>query len=188
MEIALCLSGQPRFYKEGFSYIKDYIKKYDMDVFFHTWWSKENIGNQYEKAPWRPPSVNELLIKDNVLDNLVDMYKPKNYICDSVKKFSTDRIFETGYDNKLAYSNIKSTFYSMKQVVSLKMKYEYDNNIKYDFVIHTRFDNHIQNIPDITKLDKNFIYFQVAPYKIDVKTRPKIYDDIITICVENYMI
>lgn len=182
MNIALCISGQPRYHKEGFRYIEKYINQYNMDVFFHTWWGPESVGKTYGKAVWAGVSDNELVVKDNVVDDLVGMYKPKSYLYDDIKIFDAEREYETGYDYKVAYNNIKSMYYSMKEVVGLKMKYEQDNDIEYDFVIHNRFDNNIQNFPDLYKLDRNFIYFQVSAYKINPKTRPNIYDDTISIC------
>jgi len=43
MKIAICFSGQPRLYKEGYENIKDFINnnnEHNFDIFFHTWYDE----------------------------------------------------------------------------------------------------------------------------------------------------
>ena len=48
MKVALCLHGQPRNWKPAvFSFNKYIISRYDTDLFGHTWWAEEQIGNTY---------------------------------------------------------------------------------------------------------------------------------------------
>ena len=38
MKIAICISGQPRNFKQSYPILKEYfLDKYDCDVYFHTW-------------------------------------------------------------------------------------------------------------------------------------------------------
>ena len=180
MKIALCLSGQPRFYKNGFNSVKRYIDEYDMDVFFHTWWHDFDLGKKYKKAEWSISDDNNLIVENNTFSDLVDLYKPKLYSNDKIINFDAEREYETAGDYKLIYNNVKSMYFSMKKVVELKMQYEKNNDVEYDFVLHSRFDNNIISLPNIHLLKKGHIYFINW-----IKQRKHIFHDIISICDGN---
>ena len=67
MKIALCFSGQPRSFRAGYEYYKkNLLDHYDVDVYIHAW-KMPNGGN-----------------------DLVELYKPKDYIFKVSINFSTN--------------------------------------------------------------------------------------------------
>jgi hypothetical protein len=149
MKVAICLYGQPRLYEKGYINIKNFIdlnNKHSFDLFFHTWYDENMIGNYYQCAPWRYIDKNELEIKKNTIDNLINLYEPKEYMYESPKIFDTSIYNNTNMfllSNKYMQNNIDNTIsciYSKYQVSTLLQKYASNKNIIYDFIISIRFD------------------------------------------------
>ena len=105
------------------------------------------MGKKYKKAEWSISDDNNLIVENNTFSDLVDLCKPKLYSNDKIINFDAEREYETDGNYKLIYNNVKSMYFSMKKVVELKMQYEKNNNIEYDFVLHSRFDNNIISLP-----------------------------------------
>ena len=137
MKIAVCISGQPRAYKQGYEYMKrNLLDKYDCDIFIHTWHNKV-YGTE----------------------DVIHLYKPKMW--NTERPFS-DGAFDAKYTNT---PNAKgwpptatiSMFYSMFQSLTLKTNYEIMHN-KYDWVVKTRFDYALNGIIPFDKLDNSKLY------------------------------
>jgi hypothetical protein len=148
MKIAICLYGQPRLYKEGYSVIKDFMEHNDdcvFDFFFHTWYSESLVGQHYQCAPWRNIKQEDLLIKENTITNLIDLYKPKKFMYEPPKIFDANNYINSEiYINsseifKQNANNTLSALYSRNCVSCLLQSYV-DNIEKYDIVISIRFD------------------------------------------------
>jgi hypothetical protein len=156
MKIALCLHGlfnsstdNTSNGYDGYNHIKNHIlSKGDVDVFVHSW--------QPEKE-----------------EEIIGLYKPKNYKFESQKDFS-NLIQERGINTLTSFprppQNVLSHFYSISEVFKLL----YETEEEYDIVIKSRFDlgrinrntsgpgNHnpypVQCINFITNIEKNKIY------------------------------
>jgi len=89
MKVALCLSGQPRFYRGGYEFIKEFIlKEYggdDVDVFCHFWWDKEGEEVAFKAtSPWslgvevesKREADGTRLVKDDIERGLIELYNP----------------------------------------------------------------------------------------------------------------
>ena len=102
LRIALVLSGQPRFYASE-SYVsmrRHLMEPYEAEVFFHCWWSAEDVGKPYSVAPWSGLRKHEALpnfpgneatasaapvtiissavqVEGDLPSKLVELYRPK---------------------------------------------------------------------------------------------------------------
>jgi len=137
MKIAVCISGQPRAYAQGYEYMKrNLLDKYDCDIFIHTW--KNKVYNT---------------------DDVISLYKPKLH---EVENPYEDGIFDYLFPNT---PNVKgwpptatvSMFYSMFKSLTLKTEYEMEVG-KYDWVVKTRFDYAINGVIPFEQLDRNRLY------------------------------
>lgn len=152
IKVALCLSGQPRFYNtKSFESLNNFIiNEYDTDVFIHSWISKE-LDYKYEYAPWS--KISFLRIPVTAKNELEFLYKPKSIKCEE------PRIFYQFYkEGDYSANNIPSMFYSVQQADTLRQEYENKNNFRYDYVIRARTDTLLNSFVDITLLDKNYIH------------------------------
>lgn len=172
MRVALCLYGQPRKLEQGYKYIKEQIiDVFEPDVFLHTWDSKED----YRVSPWRYP------ISATPLQNINDiyqMYKPLSSLIEPARIFDVDTSLP-GYlkaspAQQRNASNILSQIHSRQMVRDILFAYTRDNNITYDFIIATRFDIKIQELP---LPQEQIIFF--SDLHMD---RPTIFNDNLVIC------
>lgn len=137
MKIAVCISGQPRAYAQGYEYMKrNLLDHYDCDIFIHTW--KNKVYNT---------------------DDVIDLYNPKLYEVDyPIDKGKYDLLFPNTPNPKgWPPTATVSMFYSMFQSLILKSNYEIENG-KYDWVVKTRFDYAINGVIPFEQLDKNRLY------------------------------
>jgi hypothetical protein len=166
MKIAICLYGQPRLYEKGYINIKNFIdlnNTHSFDSFFHTWYDDNMIGQYYQCAPWRNISKAELEIKSDTIDNLINLYEPKEYMYESPKIFdtsiynNTDMFLSSSDAIKQNINNTISSIYSKYQVSNLLKKYVDNKSIIYDFIISIRFDFLNELIFTIEDLKKDVI-------------------------------
>jgi len=136
MKIALCLTGQPRCYVQGFSYIsKNLLSQYDVDVFIHTWYN---------------PEVN--------YEELLDLYLPKSYtIDDPLTRQFANKYTRISNPRFPAYNTL-SSFFSVFNSIFLKKKYELSNGIRYDAVVRCRFDMALNFVPDFNTMEPDILY------------------------------
>lgn len=155
IKIAYLLTGQARFFKSGYnSFIKELNTKYNVDVYIHTWLADDNI---FETAPWS--GLGSICITEKDVYEYINLYKP-------VRCLVTPKLSDQYIDKQLKrniYTNshhTRSKYNMFSQFYSLKKCYELISDIdKYDFIITSRCDLELFNVPDLTKLDINKTYF-----------------------------
>lgn len=155
MKIAFCLSGQPRFFEEGFEFwFRNIIHPFNADVFIHTWFDENKVNEKYDCSSWNVGQSDT--IKSNTIERISYLFNPKKIVYEKPKEF-----------NLLDYSSncakqppyiTHSMFYSMYQSNKLKIDYENELNFKYDYVIRARFDWMIE-----TKLEQLLLNKLVVP-------------------------
>lgn len=139
MKIALCLYGKVGFktgkadrrdvesieiLKASFEkYQSNLIAPYGVDVYIHSW-------------------------STSLKDNILDLYKPQNFVIETQKNFEINHSFERSF--------LYSRFYSAYSVTEL-----IDKNKKYDLIIMSRFDLE-WNITDLSLFNPQ--KFNVAHY------------------------
>lgn len=139
MKIAICIAGQPRAYAQGYEYLKrNLLDKYDCDIFLHTWVNKVyRYSDIYEK--YKPVAGH----CENPLENR-DVINAKYMNTPDAKNWPP-------------YATV-SAFYSMFTCLWLKTEYEIEQNVKYDWVVKTRFDYAVNGVIPFDQLDKNKLY------------------------------
>lgn len=161
MRIALCLSGQPRTWKNCYqNWFENFGVDHQIDVFFHFWDYNTlptivNLKIGKENNPDIPISMEE---KQEILQTL----NPKKYVFDSrnlnpINEY--DPKILTKYVQKPIGWWCRSQFYSLQYVSRLRRQYEIENNFEYDFVLRWRTDiwvNKPINFPE--KIEPNTIY------------------------------
>lgn len=182
MRFALCLYGQPRFYRKGYQSslckLIHHIESsgHTCDVFFHTWWSVDSVGKLYSKSPWAHVHPRGLIVQPNTVEDLISLYRPTKHCVDSPHVFNIDFDFSSN-QCKGSPQNLYSQSYSRQAVKNLRKQHEEQHGFTYDWVINTRFDTHI-NVPSIPINDivKGTIY--VPPEH----RGSKIFNDNLIIC------
>jgi hypothetical protein len=170
MKVAFCLYGQPRMLDEGYKYIQAFMnnnKDVEFDFFYHTWYIKttDDTPLYYESAPWRNISINELIIKKDIINRINELYKPKVSCYDPPMHFDSIINPSIIYENTKKFDNIQynisnslSLCYSCQKVRNILLDWIKKTNIQYDFVIASRFDflNYIHII--LNTLDSSKLY------------------------------
>lgn len=142
MKIALCLSGQPRFIKIGYKFIKKYLldpnTKDEIDIFLHAWYNPEDVGKSYNSAqPYPYGYVGH--VEQDTDKFLIDKFNPKGFLIEPQIDFK--EYSKNFSEHPTAKKDIMSSiFYSFYKSNDLKKQYEKENNFIYDLVIRTRYD------------------------------------------------
>jgi len=137
MKVAICISGQPRAYAQGYEYLKrNLLDRYDCDIFIHTWHNSV-YGTK----------------------DVIDLYKPKMW--ETERPFSPNA-FDDKYTNTPDAKGWPPTatvsmFYSVFQSLLLKTNYELMHN-RYDWIVKTRFDYALNGVLPFEQLEKNKLY------------------------------
>jgi len=157
MKVAVCISGQPRNYEQGYLELKKwFLDRYDCDVYIHTWYDTSTLfktGHNFS------PNKSYTFIEEDY-QNILELYKPKFH------RFQRPIIFDStditsGLGIKLNVS--LANFYSIQASYNLIAH----SNIKYDLVIRTRFDLQFTDyispecifLKDITKVNPNTLNY-----------------------------
>lgn len=158
MKIALCFSGQPRFVKDCSDLIlKNVIQNYDVDVFAHLWFDEELQTKPYKyggNGDWKNQRI-----PNTAIDDFNEIYKPVKSLIEPSKSFgdldldedfelSEKKYWSGGIKKEPDYqrrqiNNSLSYFYSLSEVNRLRKLYEYENKIKYDYVLRCRTDSQV---------------------------------------------
>ncbi len=142
MKIALCISGQPRFITRTCEVVKNNIllPNNPVDVFMHTWYSPELAGVPFDSAQpgqsgkvgtWEPDT-------DKIIETTLCPVGVLKLKCSAPMQF--DHLSHLPNLESAVQIRLASMFYSCKESIELKKKYEEENNFKYDVVIRTRID------------------------------------------------
>lgn len=161
MKVAVCLSGQLRTFEKTYESIyNNIISTNSADVFIHSW----DTGSHEYGIDKRRVYTNSL----DMLDKVVDLYKPKKYLFEKPKDFSnmytlhvtepwinTIREITPDIDNaeKHIINQTCGMFYSIYKCNNLKNEYSDECNIHYDAVIRLRFDLNVDYPIHVKDLD-----------------------------------
>lgn len=200
MKIALCFYGQPRHIENPYTFLTHkyfILDRYETDVFVHTWISGEE--KEFEYSDW----VKKQNGKEpkNAQDLIITKYKPKKYKFEKPIHFSLDektrkilkqkeeeyiKIWNGSFNYSINNeNNTLSQLYSMSESINLV-----DDN--YDWIILSRYDNYIIDIPNLYQLEKDNLYLHNKyPYNFTdlmiIGSQPQIkslacYDQIEELC------
>ena len=122
MKIALCVSGQPRGLATAFQYVKkNLLDKHDVTVFFHTW-----------------NTVDETEILRLYTNSQLWLTEPPQE--PNLSKYTRVPPPQPNWKVKDPALSTWAQFYSLNKANTLKIKYEREFGINFDWVIRSRFD------------------------------------------------
>ena len=136
MKIALCLSGQPRSFKQGYEYHKkNLLDHYDVDVFIHTW------------------------VDSPDLQELAELYNPVVMMVEPKPAGDFDERF-TNTPNPIAHPPrfTVAMLYSIFKSCELKTTHELSERFVYDWVIKSRTDYALNVKLPFEELDNTKLY------------------------------
>jgi hypothetical protein len=138
LKIAVQLYGNLRTYRDCFPNLKQYLlDHYDCDVFIHTWDTLDHNTKAWHKLNEGKEIVE--LNTDDIRQELVQLYNPKSVTIEKQEPKDlgniTDKVGQT-----YSIFGISCMMRTMKKVNTLRVRYQKENNVKYDFVLCTRPD------------------------------------------------
>lgn len=153
MKVAVCLSGQPRYFEQTFKFLYRHILcHYDTDIFIHTWHDQKEVGQRYEGMDkFGLPGIYKE-VREDTKEKILSIYKPKLYLFEPQRRFQ-------GTDLEFI---VRSLFYSIKICNKLKQFYERENDFRYDCVIRSRFDLRYKSDLNLNQFDLNNINARVC--------------------------
>ena len=116
MKVALCLSGLPRLFKKSTESWQTFIKKYNADVFIHSW------GDDTTKKA------------------IINAYSPKLLVVEPAKSFDVSLYTDRIWPHRSSPMNVISSWYSINQVLNLSERYYTHTGEDYDVILRSRFD------------------------------------------------
>ena len=139
MKIALCLSGQPRAFNQGYEFVhKNLLKDNDVTVFIHTWESEQAHESimKYKARTWQidPALTNDLSKYTNVPPP-----QPNWKVKDPARA-------------------TWNQLYGVMMCNSLKSEFELLYDMNFDWVIRSRFDFALNTAIDFNSLDNSKLY------------------------------
>ena len=139
MKIALCLSGQPRCFEKGFEYHKkNLLDRYDVTVFCHVW-NSPNIEKLFELYKPEVSMIEDSLTNDLTKYTRVPPPQPNWKVKDPAR----------------AAWNLT---YSLMKANDLKSDYEKYHNMKFDWVVRSRYDFALNAQIPFEELDNTKLY------------------------------
>lgn len=174
--IAIQLFGHMRTWEKCINnFFTNILKENDAicDVFIHTWNEKENStiahNNEFlDKIPI-------IKLEDNEKNMIQNLYRPQKIIFDNQIKIKENIIYEK-LGAKRSINGILNNAYTVFKVNELRLIYEKENNVSYDFVIQTRPDilfktpfslNRFFDCYERNKIEfrQNAIFYAYNPYR-----------------------
>jgi len=170
VKIALCLSGQPRFVSECYPSIYENIIRPNgiEDVFAHIWFNEEMCDKPYKyggAGGWEHQRISKLsphMINYFYKPKLLQVETPKLWKASHIDFSENMQLIGGGDepDNAMIRipSNCMSMWASIHKVNQLKQIYEWDNDMRYDYVVRLRTDLIPNKSIQIDSLDPNMLH------------------------------
>lgn len=179
MKTAVCLSGQPRFLEICYDSIKsNLIDVNNADVFLHTWSYEDEPDQPYKfggSGGWKKQRIEK-----DAHNKAIDMYKPLvseveksfkvifpgsgyHHSFQSFKSGIPKEALEAGmtlsqYSSKI-FSDAYCMWYGIMKSNMLANQHALKSGFEYDFVVRVRFDVKVETKVEMSKFDKEFVYF-----------------------------
>mgnify|MGYP007106914975 CR=1 FL=1 len=141
MRIAVCLSGQPRFYIEGNNFFNKAFEGIEVDYFIHMWHDESSVGKelppcsnpQYHKRGWS--------VETETPNKIIKLFSPIKCEAEQQIRFVPAYDFYKGTNlHHPLPANFISMLYSRKKAGELLKKYVMETDVKYDWVVCSRTD------------------------------------------------
>jgi hypothetical protein len=179
MKIAICISGQPRNYEDGFGELKKwFLDKYDCDVYIHTW---KDTTTEFTSSH-NFTKTRHYKFTEEDYQNILDLYNPVSY------KFQRPINFDdTNITGNLGFTinGILSAWLSTQQSIqqALNSKTQYDLIVKYRFDL--QFTDYVspecEILNNFENLNPDYLHCFSFGTHDDGNFRPTEIDDLINI-------
>jgi hypothetical protein len=153
MKIALCISGQPRFWDRCFeSWINSIFPGTQKDIFFHFW--------DYNTLPSGSGNNSFNLIDEKEKTSILEKLNPKKHVFDNrhVNPTGPQVIPPTKFVSTPIGWWCHSQYYSMWYASRLKRQYELEHKFEYDGVFRLRSDLVLTDPINEHSLEFNTVY------------------------------
>lgn len=139
MRIALCLSGQARSVKQGYDFVyKNLFSRNDVTVFIHTWENEQ---------------AHEAIIKYEA-----KTWQVENALTNDLSKYTNVPPPQPNWKVKDPARSTWNQLYGVMVCNLLKSEYELMHDMKFDWVIRSRFDFALNTTIDFKQLDNTKLY------------------------------
>ena len=171
MKIAVLLYGHLRDFENCADSLKEnLLSRHDCDVFMHTWDERD-----HNSKCWHEQRFDAAHVGQETIDIIKSKYNPKGIIVEHQEKYAQEKIIQSPFNKDLKMSSAIPyyMFHTMNQANQLRLDYEKENGITYDFIIVTRPDVQLKTPFEIEKfisqidvlgLDKDLCRF-FCPYE-----------------------
>ena len=141
MKIALCISGQPRMWEKGFDYhYENIIQDNDVTVFLHSW---EMPAEQMQKISEKYQAHSFITSPNPTVD---------------LSKYTNTPPSSPNWKVKDGRMSTYAQLYAINQCMRTKREYEEYHNMKFDWVVRSRFDFAINVQIPFEELDASKLY------------------------------
>ena len=142
-KIAVCLSGQPRFFREGHKYLTEAFKGYDVDYFCHFWHDREQAGQKHEIHS-KTNKIYSSTIEENDDKEILDLFSPAESIIEKQIQFEDTVQLSLNNGKRKKTTQPPDVFismlYSRYQAGDLLRQHIKKNGNNYDLAVWTRTD------------------------------------------------
>jgi hypothetical protein len=111
---------------------------YEIDIFIHTWTEKDHSTISFRNPNGEEYKDSKLSDDDKKL--VQKIYNPKKILYENQLCCDEIIFFEKLYNSKKSFKGVLNTVYTKYKTSDIRMEYEKDSGIKYDWVIVTRPD------------------------------------------------
>ena len=140
MKLALCLSGQPRSYEKTFYYIKkNLLEHYNVDIFIHSWKAKFGLSQM------------------KIFEEVTTLYEPISVFFDAELPATINSHMHVPNASHPA-NFCTSMLYSIYRANDFRIRHQTLNDVKYDYVIRSRFDLALNKNIDFSSLERGKVY------------------------------
>lgn len=145
MKLGVLLFGHLRTFEYSSQYfIENVVKKYDCDIFMHTWDEIDSTTQSWNNKTNCYKKLDEI-----TLEKVKTIYKPKSIIVGHQDNQSDEIIESIDGLKKVSLNGMNYMFESMQRANELRKEYEQEIGIKYDYLLVTRPDVAVYNFLDI---------------------------------------
>ncbi len=152
LRVAVQIYGHLRTFKECFPALKEnLLDRYDCDVFIHTWDTLDHMTKAWHGLNEGKEVVS---IDAGLKTQISELYKPKAIVIEKQEIQDFGNVTSNGQTYSIF--GIKCMLHTMSSVDRLRIDYQKENDIKYDFVLCTRPDIFFKKIFSIESFISKF--------------------------------
>ena len=120
-KVAVCFAGLPRLIPETEKTWRDFIERYDADVFVHTW-LLDGVSRELTNK------------------HVINVLSPKQLLTEPARNINTSLYRTRIYPHRSEPKNVLSMWCSIKESINLCLNYSKETGTRYDIICRARMD------------------------------------------------